>query len=89
MAFCEAQGWDISDIYVDEGWTGRNTKRPAYQRMMADRENWDTILVMKMDRIHRNCKNFMIMMENLEKWGKEFTAMQESLDTSTRWEGSS
>jgi DNA invertase Pin-like site-specific DNA recombinase len=38
---------------------------------------------MKMDRIHRNSKNFMIMMENLEKWGKKFTSMNESLDTST------
>jgi DNA invertase Pin-like site-specific DNA recombinase len=38
---------------------------------------------MKMDRIHRNSKNFMIMMEDLEKWDKKFTSMQEELDTST------
>ena len=37
---------------------------------------------MKMDRIHRNSKNFMTMMEDLEKWGKKFTSMNESLDTS-------
>jgi site-specific DNA recombinase len=50
--------------------------------MMEERERWDIILVMKMDRIHRNSKNFMIMMENLEKWGKKFSSMNESLDTS-------
>ncbi|QLH73998.1 MAG: recombinase family protein [Methanomassiliicoccales archaeon] len=81
-AYCEAQGWDISGIYVDDGHSGRNTKRPAYQRMMEEKDSWDIILVMKMDRIHRNSKNFMIMMENLEKWGKKFTSMNESLDTS-------
>lgn len=82
-AYCESQGWEIAGFYVDDGQTGRNVRRPAYQRMMEERDNWDMILVMKMDRIHRNSKNFMIMMENLEKWGKKFTSMQESLDTST------
>jgi site-specific DNA recombinase len=81
-AYCEAQGWDVFKHYVDDGHSGRNTKRPAYKKMLEEKDKWDTILVMKMDRIHRNSKNFMIMMEDLEKWGKKFTSMQESLDTS-------
>jgi site-specific DNA recombinase len=81
-SYCEAQGWDIASFYEEDGHSGRNVRRPAYQRMMAEKESWDIILVMKMDRIHRNSKNFMIMMENLEKWGKKFTSMNESLDTS-------
>jgi len=81
-AYCDAQGWDIAGFYIDEGHSGRNTRRPAYHRMMEERDKWDIILVMKMDRIHRNSKNFMIMMENLEKWGKKFNSMNESLDTS-------
>lgn len=81
-AYCDAQGWDVAEFYVDEGHSGRSTKRPAYHRMMEERDRWDILLVMKMDRIHRNSKNFMIMMENLEKWGKKFSSMNESLDTS-------
>lgn len=81
-AYCDAQGWDIAEYYIDDGHSGRNTRRPAYHRMMEERDKWDIILVMKMDRIHRNSKNFMIMMENLEKWGKKFSSMNESLDTS-------
>ncbi len=84
IAYCEAQGWDVADIYVDAGHTGRNVRnRDGYKRMMAERDKWDNILVLKMDRIHRNSKNFMIMMEDLEKWDKKFTSMQEELDTST------
>lgn len=81
-AYCDAQGWDIAEYYIDDGHSGRNTRRPAYHRMMEEKDRWDILLVMKMDRIHRNSKNFMIMMENLEKWGKKFSSMSESLDTS-------
>ena len=84
VAYCEAQGWDVTDVYADKGHTGRKiTPRGEYQRMIGEKDQWDTILVLKMDRIHRNSKNFMIMMEDLEKWGKKFTSMQEELDTST------
>jgi site-specific DNA recombinase len=83
MAYCEAQGWDVAGVYEDDGHSGRNTRRPAYRVMLEERDKWDLLLVMKMDRIHRNSKNFMIMMEDLEKWGKKFTSMNESLDTST------
>ncbi len=82
ISYCEAQGWDVAAVYADEGQSGRSSNRPEYKKMLEEKEDWDTILVMKMDRIHRNSKNFMIMMENLEKWGKKFTSMQESLDTS-------
>src|SRR2546425_1197764 len=51
--------------------------------MMAERDTWDALLVIKMDRIHRNSRNFMEMMENLQRWGKDFVSASESLDTST------
>jgi len=83
LAYCKARGWDVADRYVDDGHSGRSVKRPAYQRMMADKDKWDAILVIKMDRIHRNARNFMEMMDNLQKWGKDFVSATESLDTST------
>lgn len=81
--YCNARGWEIVSEYVDDGHSGRTINRPAYQKMMQEKDKWDMILVVKMDRIHRNSRNFMEMMDNLRKWGKEFTSMQESLDTST------
>jgi site-specific DNA recombinase len=81
--FAKAQGWDVAGEYVDEGQSGRTTKRPQYQRMMDERAKWDTLLVLKMDRIHRNSRNFMAMMDQLRKEGKEFASVTESLDTST------
>ncbi len=81
-AYCEAQGWTVSEVYSDDGYSGKNISRPSYRRMMEERDGWDCLLVLKMDRIHRNSKNFMSMMEDLETWGKTFTSSTESLDTS-------
>ncbi len=83
QAYCSARGWEIAGKYVDNGYSGRDINRPAYKEMMENIDRWDVLLVMKMDRIHRNSKNFMLMMENLNEKGKEFVSMTESLDTST------
>jgi DNA invertase Pin-like site-specific DNA recombinase len=82
-SYCEARGWSIYKEYVDDGYSGRDVKRPAYAAMMQEIDKWDILLVMKMDRIHRNSRNFMEMMDSLRKYDKEFVSMTESLDTST------
>ena len=82
-SYCKARDWEIADIYIDDGYSGRNIRRPKYIKLMNKKNNWDVLLVIKMDRIHRNSKNFMLMMEDLKKDGKEFVSMTESLDTST------
>jgi Site-specific recombinases, DNA invertase Pin homologs len=79
--YCIAEGWEIFDIYEDDGYSGTNIKRPAYSRMMDNINEWDVILVMKMDRIHRNSRNFMSMMDRLNHEGKMFVSSTESLDT--------
>ena len=82
-AYCRARGWTVAARYVEEGQSGRTVNRPAYRAMMAAMEDWDLILVMKMDRIHRNSVNFTLMMDELRRHGKEFNSLQESFDTTT------
>src|SRR2546428_1302874 len=82
-AFARAQRWTVSGEYVDDGYSGRDVRRPEYGRMLRERDHWDAILVLKMDRIHRNSRNFMAMMDDLARSGKDFVSATESLDTST------
>ena len=82
-AYCRVRGWEISGIYRDEGYSGRNSTRPEYQRMFDESDSWDVLLVLKMDRIHRNSVNFALMMDDLRRKGKEFNSMQEKFDTTT------
>lgn len=82
-SYCDARDWDIAGEYVDNGYSGRDVNRPAYREMLDEIAEWDALLVMKMDRVHRNSKNFMLMMETFREHDKEFVSMTESLDTST------
>ena len=82
-AFCFSKELKIVGEYIDGGASGRTIKRPKYQQMFAEQEKWDAIVVIKMDRIHRNRLNFIQMMSDLKKENKEFISMSESLDTST------
>lgn len=80
--FCKSKGWDVVGEYVDDGYSGRNIRRPRYTIMMQEMDQWDALVIYKMDRIHRNSMNFTKMMVNLNKNNKEFVSMSESYDTS-------
>ncbi|MCL1983999.1 MAG: recombinase family protein [Methanomassiliicoccaceae archaeon] len=82
-AYCRSRGWTPAGRYVDDGYSGRNTERPAYKEMMDFMDDWDVLLVLKMDRIHRNSVNFTGMMHLLNKKGKEFNSIREKFDTTT------
>lgn len=79
--YCISQGWNITKCYEDDGYSGRTAKRPGYIRMLEESDLWDVMLVVKMDRIHRNSRNFMDMMESLSSKGKMFVSSTEALDT--------
>ncbi len=85
LAYCQdvADDLEVYDIYRDDGYTGRNPNRPEYQRMMSEIDDWDVVVVLKMDRIHRNTREFILMMDRLTKKHKEFRSATEDLDTTT------
>lgn len=80
--FCKSKDWEVSGEYVDDGYSGRNIRRPQYTQMMQDMDKWDALVIYKMDRIHRNSMNFTKMMVDLKKYQKEFVSMSENYDTS-------
>ena len=82
-AYCRSRGWVAAGRFVDDGYSGRKVNRPAYQDMMDSIDEWDVLLVLKMDRIHRNSVNFAMMMDFLKDNGKEFNSVQEKFDTTT------
>ena len=80
----EAKGEECL-IYADNGFSGKNTARPEYQRMIADieKKKIHKIIVYRLDRISRSILDFSTMMNLFEKLKVEFVSATEHFDTSS------
>ena len=54
--FAASQNWEVVGVYKDEGFTGRNAKRPGFQDLIQDagRKKFDKVIVWKGSRIARD-----------------------------------
>src|SRR5438034_10770500 len=71
-AYCLARDWEVVARYVDDGHSGRNIRRRAYEKMIAERERWDASLVTKVARLHGKSRHSMESMEEPRSWGTNF-----------------
>jgi DNA invertase Pin-like site-specific DNA recombinase len=77
-------GWKLVDErYDDGGFTGANTDRPAFQRLMADVDagRVDIIVVYKVDRLSRSLLDFVKVMERLNEAGASFVSVTQNFST--------
>lgn len=86
-AYCVAQGWTVcpDHIYVDAGESGKSVERPEYQRMMAAIATGDVrrIAAVKLDRLSRNTKDFLGLLDYCDDHNVGIVSIAESFDTST------
>lgn len=71
-------------LYIDEGFSRRNTNRPDWQRMMQDIEDGqlDLICVYRIDRISGNMLDFsMFHTKVVDDYGLELIAVREGIDS--------
>lgn len=66
-SFATSQGWEVVEDYVDDGFSGKDTNRPALQRMFSNVDKFDVILVYKLDRFTRSVKDLNEMLETIKK----------------------
>ena len=81
--YCKMRNWQLIKIYVDGGFTGANTDRPSLTELMSVAENYDIVLVHKIDRFSRSQKDMLNMIDDLQKKGCQFVSIWENFDTST------
>lgn len=79
------EGWQLSEVYKDEGISGGTTERPALQAMLRAVEagKLDHIVVYKLDRLSRNLLDFLTMQQSFEAHKCSLASATEMLDTST------
>ena len=78
-------GWEMADIYADEGITGTSVeKREDFQRMMQDcrKGKIDRILVKSISRFARNTKDCLAAVRELKELGVSVQFEEQGIDTS-------
>lgn len=85
--FCKAES-NASDGYVifkDKGFSGKNTNRPDFLKMMQEVQNGKVqrIIVYKIDRFSRSLLDFAYHWEIMKKYNVDFISINEKFDTST------
>lgn len=72
-------------IYEDEGYTGYNTNRPAFQKMLKDirDKKIKAIAFYKLDRISRNVSDFSSLVIELDNYDVSFLSATESIENVT------
>lgn len=73
------------EVYSDRGYSGSNTNRPDFQRLMSDVERGavSKVIVYRLDRISRSVLDFANVYEQLKQNQVEFISANEKFDTST------
>ena len=70
-------------LFEDEGISGATTKRPALPRCLKALQADDTLVVWKLDRLGRNLRDLIYMLDDLSERGIKFQSLTESIDTAT------
>lgn len=83
--YCEAQGWTIYNVYVDDGYSGKDGNRPRLQNLLSGVKSdlYDKVVVLKLDRLARNLRLLLEIDETCKEHNVGLVSMKESLDTST------
>ena len=81
----ERKWGSIVESYIDDGFSAKDTRRPAYQRMMRDIHSGriNLILVNDVSRLSRNIHDFCVLLKDLEQCKAKFLSVKEQFDTST------
>jgi site-specific DNA recombinase len=82
-AYCKAMGWPPPTIFIDDGYSAKNLKRPAVTDLIDRANEFDVIVSTKLDRMCRNLLDLLQLIRTLEEKGCRYISASESFDTST------
>lgn len=68
-------------IFTDEGVSGTHASRPQLDAMLAHLRPGDTVVIWKFDRLGRNTRHLLELIESLQAKGCAFESLTERIDT--------
>jgi DNA invertase Pin-like site-specific DNA recombinase len=85
VTYLAARGWTLTKEYADEGISGTKERRPALDQLLTDarRRRFDVLAVWSLDRIGRNLRHLIGVLEELQQLGVAVISLRDGLDLST------
>ncbi|QNQ45179.1 recombinase family protein [Staphylococcus warneri] len=83
VSYCEINDWNEYEVYTDAGISGGSLKRPALQKLLDSLDKFDLVLVYKLDRLTRNVRDLLEMLETFESKNVSFKSATEVFNTTT------
>ena len=82
--YVTARGWTSAE-YVDRGVSGAKDRRPALDELLKDarRRRFDVVVVWRLDRLGRNLRHLIVLLEELQALGIAFVSLNEGIDATT------
>jgi DNA invertase Pin-like site-specific DNA recombinase len=82
--YIAARGWTAEE-YVDRGVSGAKDRRPALDRLLVDarRRRFDVVVVWRLDRLGRNLRHLITLLEEYQALGIAFVSLNEGIDATT------
>jgi DNA invertase Pin-like site-specific DNA recombinase len=82
--YAAARGWTGVD-YVDRGISGAKDRRPALDTLLVDarRRRFDVLVVWRLDRLGRNLRHLVTLLEDVQALGIAFVSLAEGIDATT------
>ena len=83
--YIAARGWELTKRYVDTGISGSTERRPALDELVKDarRRRFDALVVWRLDRLGRNLRHLVLMIDELHALGIAFVTLAEGIDATT------
>ncbi len=83
--YCTRIGYEVADEYVDSGFSGKDDRRPEFERLLADvrQGRFAAVVVYKLDRIGRSLKHLLNLFEEFKARGIGFVSLSQNIDTTT------
>ena len=83
--FAKKRGWKVKEIFEDPGFSAKDVKRPAFQKLMKDAGDdlFDVVLVHKLDRFSRSIGDTLSSFKHLDDNKVAFTSATENFDFSS------
>ena len=82
--FCQKQGWEVTAVYQDDGFTGLNMERPDLKRMLKaiERKQINLVITKDLSRLGRNYLQTGQLIEDFfPRNGVRYIAMNDGIDT--------